>query len=108
MGMYPRMTFFVTYCAGSHCNGAARAPAKLARLGVFTKERRQSLTGFAASLGWSPEAIPLSFRVGICRRGWLGAPARIIRPLQRYAHLVRARCRMRAHARCAGERLRCT
>ena len=30
---WPDETLFVTYCAGPHCNGAARAALRLARLG---------------------------------------------------------------------------
>jgi len=37
MSAYPGSTLFVAYCAGPHCNGAARAAAKLARLGYAVK-----------------------------------------------------------------------
>lgn len=33
MSEYPPSTLFVVYCAGPHCNGAARAAVRLARLG---------------------------------------------------------------------------
>ena len=33
IAQYPPDTIFVTYCAGPHCNGAARAAIRLARLG---------------------------------------------------------------------------
>ena len=33
MTSYARDTLFVVYCAGPHCNGAARAAIRLARLG---------------------------------------------------------------------------
>ncbi len=46
MSMYPRRTFFVTYCAGPHCNGAARAAAKLARLGFAVKLMAGGVTGW--------------------------------------------------------------
>jgi rhodanese-related sulfurtransferase len=29
---YPEHTIFIVYCAGPHCNGAARAAIRLARL----------------------------------------------------------------------------
>jgi rhodanese-related sulfurtransferase len=37
MAAYPPTTLFVTYCAGPHCNGAARAAVRLARLGFAVK-----------------------------------------------------------------------
>jgi rhodanese-related sulfurtransferase len=43
---YPRTTFFVTYCAGPHCNGAARAAAKLAGLGFAVKLMAGGITGW--------------------------------------------------------------
>jgi len=46
MSMYPRTTFFVSYCAGPHCNGAARAAAKLARLGFPVKLMAGGVTGW--------------------------------------------------------------
>jgi rhodanese-related sulfurtransferase len=46
MSMYPPTTFFVTYCAGPHCNGAARAAAKLARLGFGVKLMAGGVTGW--------------------------------------------------------------
>lgn len=39
-------TVFVTYCAGPHCNGAARAAAKLARLGYPVKIMAGGITGW--------------------------------------------------------------
>ncbi|MCY0386273.1 rhodanese-like domain-containing protein [Robbsia sp. Bb-Pol-6] len=39
-------TLFVTYCAGPHCNGAARAAAKLARLGFPVKIMAGGITGW--------------------------------------------------------------
>lgn len=46
MNAYPRTTLFVTYCAGPHCNGAARAAAKLARLGFAVKLMAGGVTGW--------------------------------------------------------------
>jgi rhodanese-related sulfurtransferase len=46
MNSYPRDTLFVTYCAGPHCNGAARAAAKLARLGFAVKIMAGGVTGW--------------------------------------------------------------
>ena len=46
MGAYPSDTFFVTYCAGPHCNGAARAAAQLARLRFPVKIMAGGITGW--------------------------------------------------------------
>jgi rhodanese-related sulfurtransferase len=46
MTEYPKSSFFVTYCAGPHCNGAARAAAKLARLGYAVKLMAGGITGW--------------------------------------------------------------
>src|SRR6202011_5369093 len=46
MSEYPKTTLFVTYCAGPHCNGAARAAAKLARLGFRVKIMCGGVTGW--------------------------------------------------------------
>lgn len=43
---YPPSTLFVTYCAGPHCNGAARAAAKFARLGFPVKLMAGGITGW--------------------------------------------------------------
>lgn len=43
---YPEGTVFVTYCAGPHCNGAARAAARLARLGRPVKIMAGGITGW--------------------------------------------------------------
>jgi len=56
MNSYPRDTLFVTYCAGPHCNGAARAAAKLAHLGFAVKIMAGGIAGwidegFALELG---------------------------------------------------------
>jgi len=39
-------TLFVTYCAGPHCNGAARGAARLARLGYPVKIMAGGITGW--------------------------------------------------------------
>jgi rhodanese-related sulfurtransferase len=46
MREYPQSTLFVTYCAGPHCNGAARAAARLARLGFAVKLMAGGMTGW--------------------------------------------------------------
>jgi len=46
MSPYPRDTLFVTYCAGPHCNGAARGAARLARLGYPVKIMAGGITGW--------------------------------------------------------------
>ncbi|MDQ1920817.1 rhodanese-like domain-containing protein [Massilia pseudoviolaceinigra] len=51
---YPDGTVFVVYCAGPHCNGAARAAIRLARLGRPVK----IMTGGIA--GWLDEGFALS------------------------------------------------
>ncbi|MGH8176615.1 MAG: rhodanese-like domain-containing protein [Steroidobacter sp.] len=43
---YPPDTLFVVYCAGPHCNGAARAAVRLARLGRPVKLMAGGLTGW--------------------------------------------------------------
>jgi rhodanese-related sulfurtransferase len=43
---YPKSTLFVTYCAGPHCNGAARGAARLARLGFEVKLMAGGMTGW--------------------------------------------------------------
>jgi rhodanese-related sulfurtransferase len=46
MSHYPKTALFVAYCAGPHCNGAARAAAKLARLGYAVKIMAGGVTGW--------------------------------------------------------------
>jgi rhodanese-related sulfurtransferase len=46
MGEYPKSTLFVTYCAGPHCNAAARAAARLAHLGYAVKLMAGGMTGW--------------------------------------------------------------
>ena len=43
---YPPDTLFVVYCAGPHCNGAARAAVRLARLGRPVKLMIGGVTGW--------------------------------------------------------------
>ncbi|MFC3079439.1 rhodanese-like domain-containing protein [Phenylobacterium terrae] len=43
---YPPETLFVVYCAGPHCNGAARAAIRLARLGRPVKVMPGGITGW--------------------------------------------------------------
>jgi rhodanese-related sulfurtransferase len=59
MAMYPRSTLFVTYCAGPHCNGAARAAARLARLGFPVKLMTGGITG------WVDEGFALESGHGV-------------------------------------------
>lgn len=54
LAAYPRDTLFVTYCAGPHCNGAARGAARLARLGRPVKMRIGGVTG------WIDEGLGLA------------------------------------------------
>lgn len=42
----PADTLFVTYCAGPHCNGAARAALRLAELGRPVKIMAGGITGW--------------------------------------------------------------
>ena len=46
MAAYSRDTMFVTYCAGPHCNGAARGAARLAALGYAVKVMAGGITGW--------------------------------------------------------------
>jgi rhodanese-related sulfurtransferase len=46
MAGYPADTLFVVYCAGPHCNGAARAAIRLARLGRPVKTMPGGITGW--------------------------------------------------------------
>lgn len=43
---YPMDTVFVAYCAGPHCNGAARAAIRLAKLGRPVKIMTGGITGW--------------------------------------------------------------
>ncbi|MES2684970.1 MAG: rhodanese-like domain-containing protein [Pseudomonadota bacterium] len=46
MGEWPADTLFVVYCAGPHCNGAARAAIRLAQLGRPVKLMAGGITGW--------------------------------------------------------------
>ncbi|MDI4633385.1 rhodanese-like domain-containing protein [Pelomonas sp. V22] len=46
MAAWPEDTLFVTYCAGPHCNGAARGALRLARLGRPVKVMPGGITGW--------------------------------------------------------------
>ncbi|HUH56725.1 MAG TPA: rhodanese-like domain-containing protein [Rhodanobacter sp.] len=46
LAKYPAETLFVVYCAGPHCNGAARAAVRLARLGRPVKLMAGGITGW--------------------------------------------------------------
>lgn len=46
MAAWPEATLFVVYCAGPHCNGAARAAVRLARLGRPVKLMAGGITGW--------------------------------------------------------------
>ena len=43
---FPQDMLFVTYCAGPHCNGAARAALRLAELGRPVKIMAGGITGW--------------------------------------------------------------
>lgn len=53
---YPEGTLFVTYCAGPHCNGAARGALRLARLGRPVKIMAGGM------IGWLDEGFALATR----------------------------------------------
>ena len=55
LAKYPADTIFVTYCAGPHCNGAARAAIVLAKLGRPVKTMPGGITGWIDE-GFSLEA----------------------------------------------------
>lgn len=46
MAEYASRTLFVTYCAGPHCNGAARGALRIARLGYPVKIMVGGITGW--------------------------------------------------------------
>ncbi|WP_431475942.1 rhodanese-like domain-containing protein [Massilia eburnea] len=56
---YPPDTVFVTYCAGAHCNGAARAAIRLAKLGRPVKIMTGGITGWLDE-GFALAASPLA------------------------------------------------
>lgn len=55
---WPEETLFVTYCAGPHCNGAARGALRLADLGRPVKIMAGGLTG------WIDEGFELATAEG--------------------------------------------
>ena len=57
MDAYPADTLFVVYCAGTHCNGAARGAVRLARLGRKVKRMDGGVTG------WIDEGFDLAVPV---------------------------------------------
>lgn len=46
LAQWPPETIFVTYCAGPHCNGAARGAIRLAELGRPVKIMPGGITGW--------------------------------------------------------------
>ena len=58
LAAWPADTLFVTYCAGPHCNGAARGALRLARLGRPVKIMAGGLTG------WVDEGFEVVREVG--------------------------------------------
>ncbi len=46
LSAWPQDTLFVTYCAGPHCNGAARGALRLAKLGRPVKIMAGGVTGW--------------------------------------------------------------
>lgn len=46
LAAWPADTLFVTYCAGPHCNGAARGALRLAQLGRSVKLMAGGVTGW--------------------------------------------------------------
>ncbi len=58
LAAWPDDTLFVTYCAGPHCNGAARGALRLARLGRPAKIMAGGVTG------WLDEGFALATGLG--------------------------------------------
>lgn len=54
VAVWPEDTVFVTYCAGPHCNGAARGALRLAKLGRSVKIMAGGITG------WKDEGFELA------------------------------------------------
>lgn len=46
LAQWPETTLFVVYCAGPHCNGAARGALRLAKLGRIVKIMAGGITGW--------------------------------------------------------------
>lgn len=59
LARYPQATLFVVYCAGPHCNGAARAAVRLARLGRPVKLMAGGISG------WLDEGFELASGAGM-------------------------------------------
>ncbi len=57
MAFWPEGTLFVTYCAGPHCNGAARGALRLAELGRPAKIMAGGITGWIDE-GFTLEVAP--------------------------------------------------
>lgn len=57
MAAWPENTLFVTYCAGPHCNGAARGALRLAELGRPVKILAGGVTGWLDE-GFSLQVAP--------------------------------------------------
>jgi len=59
LAAWPLDTLFVTYCAGPHCNGAARGALRLARLGRPVKIMAGGITGWVdEGFALATEAVP--------------------------------------------------
>ena len=69
LAAWPASTLFVVYCAGPHCNGAARAAVRLAGLGRPVKLMAGGVTG------WLDEGFPLAHGGAETARGPLLAGA---------------------------------
>lgn len=57
MADWPQGTVFITYCAGPHCNGAARGALRLAELGRPVKIMAGGITGWLDE-GFELAAVP--------------------------------------------------
>ena len=58
LASWPADTLFVTYCAGPHCNGAARGALRLARMGRPVKIMAGGITGWLDE-GFELESEPM-------------------------------------------------
>ena len=59
LAAWPADTLFVTYCAGPHCNGAARGALRLAQLGRPVKIMAGGITGWLdEGFELATEAVP--------------------------------------------------
>jgi rhodanese-related sulfurtransferase len=54
LAQWPETTLFVVYCAGPHCNGAARGALRLAKLGRPVKIMAGGI------IGWTDEGFELA------------------------------------------------